>query len=174
MEADCLLLLVVVLLCQVRSSWHGHKIEWHNVIYDAVRYLYLKRLTGYHSFSSLLMASLLTPGGSTHQSLLSLAPSSSSTISYYHTLPHPRSSGPLKSGSRSESNLITYLDDQLLQISRKYTKKYNESGYTTINAVVKDLERLVDILWVSSTRLSPKLYHRTFSLTAPRDSSVLL
>lgn len=76
-----------------------------------------------------------------------------STITY-HTLPPPRSSGPLKPGSRSESNLITYLDDQILQVSRKYAKKYHEGGYATIEAVVKDLERLVDILWISSTRLS--------------------
>lgn len=73
----------------------------------------------------------------------------------YHILPPPRSSGPLKPGSPSESNLIIYLDDQLLQISRKYAKKCHEGGYTTIEAIVEDLERLVDILWVSSTRLSP-------------------
>lgn len=82
-------------------------------------------------------------------------PSSNNSTIFYHILPSPRSSGPLKPGSRSESNLIIYLDDQLLQVSRKYAKKYHEGGYTTIKAIVEDLEQLVDILWVSSTRLSP-------------------
>ncbi|KAL0635876.1 hypothetical protein Q9L58_005119 [Maublancomyces gigas] len=69
-------------------------------------------------------------------------PPTPSKISY-HILPPPRSSGPLKPGSRPESNLITYLDDQLLQVSRRYAKKYHEGGYATVEAVAEDLERLM-------------------------------
>ncbi|KAH0606713.1 uncharacterized protein H6S33_003547 [Morchella sextelata] len=85
-----------------------------------------------------------------YPSLPSPAPSDVSTTSY-HTLPHPRSSGPLKAGSRPESNLIAYLDVQLLEVSRKYAKKFHEGGYFDIKTIAEDLERLVDVLWVSST-----------------------
>ncbi|KAH8144297.1 uncharacterized protein LAJ45_11730 [Morchella importuna] len=74
-----------------------------------------------------------------YPSLPSPAPSDVSTTSY-HSLPHPRSSGPLKAGSRSESNLIAYLDVQLLEVSRKYAKKFHEGGYFDIKTIAEDLE----------------------------------
>ena len=66
-------------------------------------------------------------------------------------LPAPRPT-PLKPGSRHETALVRFLDDGLLDISRKYTKKYTPGGYYDIQPVVQDLERLVDLIWISATR----------------------
>lgn len=66
-------------------------------------------------------------------------------------LPMPRTS-PLRPGSKHETALIRFLDEGLLDITRKYTKKYTSGGYYNIGPLVKDLERLVDLIWLSATR----------------------
>jgi len=66
-------------------------------------------------------------------------------------LPVPRPT-PLKPGSKHETALVRFLDDGLLDISRKYTKKYTPGGYYDIQPMVQDLERLVDLIWISATR----------------------
>lgn len=84
-------------------------------------------------------------------SLPSPAPSDASSAFSYRPLPHPRPSA-LKPGSRPENSLIAFLDHELLQVSRKYAKKFNDGGYTNAAEIADDLEKLVDLLWVSSTR----------------------
>ncbi|PWW75607.1 hypothetical protein C7212DRAFT_297530 [Tuber magnatum] len=83
-------------------------------------------------------------------SLPSPAPSDASSVFSYRPLPHPRPS-PLKPGSRPENSLIAFLDHELLQVSRKYAKKFSDGGYTDAAGIADDLENLVDLLWVSST-----------------------
>ena len=68
-------------------------------------------------------------------------------------LPTPRSS-PLKPGSRHETALIRFLDGGLLNVSRKYAKKYTSDGYYHIQSVVSDLQKLVDLIWISASRKS--------------------
>ena len=90
-------------------------------------------------------------GASLPPSLPSPAPSDASSAFSYRPLPHPRPSA-LKPGSRPENSLIAFLDHELLQVSRKYAKKFNDGGYTNAAEIADDLEKLVDLLWVSSTR----------------------
>ncbi|KAG0638571.1 hypothetical protein HOY80DRAFT_1047252 [Tuber brumale] len=96
------------------------------------------------------MASTQASKGFLPPSLPSPAPSDASSVFSYRPLPHPRPS-PLKPGSRPENSLIAFLDHELLQVSRKYAKKFNDGGYTDAAEIADDLEKLVDLLWVSST-----------------------
>ena len=77
-------------------------------------------------------------------------------------LPYTRSH-PLKPGSSKESSFIDYVDRQFLEISRRYEKRYNDGleekeqlpkdhGYESFGEVAKDLESVVDVVWVSGTR----------------------
>ena len=80
------------------------------------------------------------------------------------TLPRSRSI-PLKPGSSKESNFILYIDQKLLEISRRYEKRFNvgfegepaltidDLGYGSFDQVAKDLEYVVDVVWVSGTRM---------------------
>lgn len=79
-------------------------------------------------------------------------------------LPRSRSI-PLKPGSTKESNLILYVDQKLLEMSRRYEKRFNlgfegeparttdDLGYGSFDQVAKDLEYVVDVVWVSGTRM---------------------
>ncbi|KAK6539533.1 hypothetical protein TWF694_009749 [Orbilia ellipsospora] len=89
-------------------------------------------------------------------------------------LPNQRST-PLKSGSTPETKFINYVDNALLEISRKFTKKFpteeektntasnsNASnanggdskviiGYSDVEPLIEDLERIIGLVWVSGT-----------------------
>ncbi|KAK6345005.1 hypothetical protein TWF718_006947 [Orbilia javanica] len=90
-----------------------------------------------------------------------------------NVLPSQRST-PLKPGSKRESALRNYLDDALLQISRKFTKKFPTEeeksevakaksemsvtggkepilGYSDVEPLIEDLEKLIELLWFSRT-----------------------
>jgi hypothetical protein len=68
---------------------------------------------------------------------------------------------PLRPGSEKEISLINYIDSKMLRISRRYGKKYTESesshddapGYMSMQEVVADIDPLVDVAWVSGTRM---------------------
>jgi len=95
------------------------------------------------------------------------SPPSSSVTSLSQTLPHPRAH-PLKSGSAKESSFINYVDQGILNVTRRYAKKFSarledhpggESertgrGYEDFGEVARDLEALVDVVWVSGTRMN--------------------
>lgn len=80
-------------------------------------------------------------------------------------LPQPRST-PLKPGSSKESSLINYVDQRLLDISRRYELRSNpiankqptsnteDKGYKDFGVVATDLDSLIDVVWVSGSRLS--------------------
>lgn len=94
-----------------------------------------------------------SPDNGAGSSLLATEPDFISTL---RPLPTPRSS-PLRPGSRHEAALIRFLDGELLNVSRKYTKKYTPGGYYDIRSVISDLQKLVDLIWISATRMSSSL-----------------
>ncbi|KAL4897433.1 hypothetical protein BDV59DRAFT_197724 [Aspergillus ambiguus] len=107
------------------------------------------------------MASATDPpgGGFIQPSLPSPAPTASTVTP--SLLPTPRTH-PLRPGSMKETTVINHIDQTLLAINRRHAKKFSsafddqspsasERGYESFKEVVKDLEGLVDVLWVSGT-----------------------
>ncbi|EXJ55148.1 hypothetical protein A1O7_08073 [Cladophialophora yegresii CBS 114405] len=91
-------------------------------------------------------------------SAASPAPSNLSTSSRASSLPIPRTHR-LQPGSQKEIALIIYLDNHILNITRRYAKKFTDEGlqnddtpgYTTYDQFVADVEPLVDVVWISGT-----------------------
>ena len=111
----------------------------------------------------------IQPGGFLPQTLPSPSPSNTSQTSTASNLPHPRSH-PLRPGSAKEDAARRYVETRLLHISRRYTKKFQPAqdgetvhGYGSMTEVAKDLSEVVDVLWLSGTRiflpLSDVVYH---------------
>lgn len=106
------------------------------------------------------------PGSSTaggflvDNSLPSPAPSNSS----FHVssgLPHPRAHA-LRAGSLKEDKVRRYAETRLLHISRRYVKKFGLAepgdevvGYRSMSELCRDVQEVVDILWLSGTREEP-------------------
>jgi hypothetical protein len=92
-------------------------------------------------------------------SMLSPPQSSVASTVAHTTLPHPRSN-PLKSGGAKESAFIRFVDQGILKIQRRYAlqgdigqvESADEKGYENFVQVAKDIDRLVDLIWVSGTR----------------------
>lgn len=79
---------------------------------------------------------------------------------------------PLKPGGVKESSLINYVDGKILRINRRHAKKFSSviddqndadggdkdkdeeqtKGYESFKEVVKDIEEVIDVVWVSGTR----------------------
>jgi hypothetical protein len=83
----------------------------------------------------------------------SVAPSSVTS-----PLPRPRRH-PLKPGSPKESELIRYLDRGLNNVqqrvdNRRQTTKVDLPGYQHFGEVEKDIEALIDVVWVSGSRMA--------------------
>lgn len=77
------------------------------------------------------------------------------------TLPRPRDH-PLKAGGSKESALIRVIDQSLLMIQRRYAKREEEPreaetdpdvGYTKFSQPAYDIEKLVNLIWISGTRM---------------------
>lgn len=103
-------------------------------------------------------------GGFIPASLPSPAPSNASRGSTASNLPQPRSN-PLRAGSAKEEAARRYVESRLLHISRRYTKKFQPPdahedvhGYQSITDAAKDLGEVVDVLWLSGTRMSSSPY----------------
>ncbi|KAL5339295.1 hypothetical protein BJX70DRAFT_161955 [Aspergillus crustosus] len=123
------------------------------------------------------MTSAATPsggGGFMPPSALSPAPSTSTVTP--SRLPKQRNH-PLRAGSLKEATVINYVDKELLSINRRHAKKFSsayeqantsgitsqqngsrqpgindkERGYESFGEVTRDIEALVDVLWVSGT-----------------------
>ncbi len=101
------------------------------------------------------------PGGFFPQSLPSPAPSHASTSSMTSNLPHPRAK-PLRAGSAKEDAARRYVEERLLHVSRRYTKKFQTKedreegemkGYERFGEVARDLGEVVDVIWLSGTRI---------------------
>ncbi len=105
------------------------------------------------------------PGGFLQSTLPSPPPSSAHSASTAPTvLPLPRST-PLKPGTTKESSFIDYVDRKLLGVSRRYEKRYNTDfedeppsdlegkGYESFDELANGLEGVIDVVWVSGTRM---------------------
>lgn len=74
-------------------------------------------------------------------------------------LPHPRRR-PLQPGGPKESELIRYLDRGLNDVQKRADNRLQKSdgsvpgalGYRHFGQVEKDVEALVDVIWVSGSR----------------------
>ena len=113
------------------------------------------------------------PGGFLQPTLPSPPASTITSVSTATpALPRPRAN-PLKPGSSKESSFIDYVDNKLLGISRRYEKRYNADfedeatsgiegrGYESFGELAKDLEAVIDVVWISGTRMKPQiLYYR--------------
>lgn len=105
------------------------------------------------------------PPGPFHDNLPT--PPASSVATSHHPSPLPQTrKHPLKPGGPKESELITYLDTGLARVQKRVNNRKNnrkmkketqgdEEGYHTFSEVAKDLEGLVDVVWVSGSRKSP-------------------
>ncbi|KAF2091031.1 hypothetical protein K490DRAFT_12485, partial [Saccharata proteae CBS 121410] len=89
--------------------------------------------------------------------LLSPPPSSIASSNPAAILPHPRSR-PLRSGGPKESAFIRYVDEQLRLIQGRFVKRGARShiagdakGYANFKEAARDLEKLIDVVWVSGT-----------------------
>ncbi|KAL4901802.1 hypothetical protein BDW74DRAFT_70393 [Aspergillus multicolor] len=118
-----------------------------------------------------------SPGGGFMQpSALSPVPSTSTVTP--SVLPKQRTH-PIRSGSMKEATVINHVDRTILAINRRHAKKFSsvyeqlqtpqnsmastsvgsksgivedkERGYESFKEVVKDIEGVVDVLWVSGT-----------------------
>jgi len=105
------------------------------------------------------------PGSFQPPSLPSPAPSNASSSSTWSNLPHPRSH-PLRAGSAKEDAARRYVEGRLLHISRQYTKKFQPleesrvedvKGYVSMGQVTKDFGEIIDVLWLSGTRMFTSL-----------------
>lgn len=97
-------------------------------------------------------------GGFFPDALPSPSPSTTSVSSTSSNLPQPRAK-PLRAGSAKEQAARRYVENRLLHISRRYTRKFEEPeegdsvvGYVSMKEVAKDLSEIIDVLWLSSTR----------------------
>jgi hypothetical protein len=99
------------------------------------------------------------PGGFIPPSLPSPAPSNLTTSSIVSNLPHPRAHA-LRAGSAKEEAARRFIDGRLLHVSRRYTKKFQPPveteevhGYDSMIDICKDLGEVIDVVWVSGTRI---------------------
>ncbi|RKF83342.1 putative meiotic recombination protein dmc1 [Golovinomyces cichoracearum] len=74
-------------------------------------------------------------------------------------LPKPRSR-PLRPGCRKEDTVRQYLDQKILNVSRRYAKKFQPreeqrvgdvTGYVNMDQVASDIGRLADVVWLTGT-----------------------
>lgn len=98
------------------------------------------------------------PGGFVIPTLPSPAPSATSTTRSISGLPHPRGHA-LRPGSAKEDKVRNYIDDRLMYINRRWVKKHGLAepgdeviGYKSMGELCKDLEPLINIIWLSGTR----------------------
>ncbi|KAL1622490.1 hypothetical protein SLS54_005056 [Diplodia seriata] len=86
-------------------------------------------------------------------------PPTSSVTSSASRLPHPRSK-PLKTGGPKESAFIRYADERVRQMRRRYAKREgggggggdnDVKGYGGLKEACRDVDALVDVVWVSGT-----------------------
>ncbi|KAF2493908.1 hypothetical protein BU16DRAFT_528100 [Lophium mytilinum] len=93
-----------------------------------------------------------------HEILTPPASSIAASSTIQSPLPHPRAL-PLKRGSTKESEFIHYVDDTLLLVQRRWAKRAFDDalagrvkGYHSFREAAKDLNDLIDVVWVSATR----------------------
>ncbi len=75
------------------------------------------------------------------------------------SLPHPRGHA-LRPGSNQEDMVRRYADQQLMNVTRRYVKKFgipepgdDVVGYKTFGELCRDVDGIVNVLWLSGTRM---------------------
>lgn len=103
-------------------------------------------------------------GGFLRSSLPSPPASSVSSPSAARPILLQPRSRPLRSGSSKESDFINHVERKLLAISRRYENRFSATlseeanpdvegrGYKNIGEEIRDLDPVVDLIWVSGTR----------------------
>lgn len=106
-----------------------------------------------------LAGGFMPPSGT----LPSPAPSGSSSTRPSTGLPHPRGRS-LQPGSHKEAVVRRYIEDKMLEASRRYVRKFSGAehsdsviGYKSFGEVARDLDSMVNVLWLSGTRMSDYL-----------------
>jgi hypothetical protein len=110
------------------------------------------------------MASPWTPNTTTPSDNLPTPPASSAAPSQHASpLPQPRRK-PLQPGGPRESDLISYLDHGVNSIQKRVDNRMTnrkikpapgeDDGYRAYWEVAKDLDGLVDVVWVSGSRMN--------------------
>jgi hypothetical protein len=99
-----------------------------------------------------------TAGGFIRNDLLT-PPASSAASTVAAPLPQPRRN-PLKHGGAKEASLISYLDQNIVATKRRWAKRAfrdedagDVKGYHKFKEAAKDIDGLVDLVWVSGTRM---------------------
>src|SRR4051794_37636293 len=92
-----------------------------------------------------------------------LTPPASSIAASHHPSPLPRPrKHPLKPGGVKESSLISYLDQSITAVKRRWAKRMfkdeeigqgDVKGYHHFREAAKDIEGLIDVIWVSGSRM---------------------
>ncbi|RDW61252.1 general transcription factor IIH subunit TFB6 family [Aspergillus mulundensis] len=119
-----------------------------------------------------------SPGGGGFMQPSALSPAPSTSTVTPSVLPKQRTH-PIRSGSIKEATVINHVDKTILTINRRHAKKFSsvfeqqqtqqnitasaavgnkggtkedkERGYESFKEVVKDIEGVLDVLWVSGT-----------------------
>jgi hypothetical protein len=111
------------------------------------------------------------PGGFVPAHLPSPAPSSGSANAA-SSLPHPRAHA-LRAGSAKEDMVRRHVDERLMHISRRFVKKYaiaepgdDVVGYKSMAELCHDLQSVIDVLWLSGTRMSQRPRFCLYNLNA--------
>jgi hypothetical protein len=115
----------------------------------------------------------MTSEANVHPVDLPTQPASSANVSQHPSpLPQPRRR-PLQPGGTKESELIRYLDHGVNQIQKRVDNRVTKrkdtpaiaeaDGYRAFWEVAKDLDGLVDVVWVSGSR-TPSRLATTFAL----------
>lgn len=106
----------------------------------------------------------LLGGGFIEQHEMLSPPLSSTAASSISTVPLPRPrSHPLKPGGPKESSFISFVDREIMQIERRYAKRVDiegaatssqgfSKGFRNFGEAAKEIEKLLDLIWVSGTR----------------------
>lgn len=90
-------------------------------------------------------------------------PPASSATQSQHASPLPQARRhPLNPGGPKESELIRYLDHGVGQIQKRIANRHHKrgtllgeaAGYRAFFEAAKDLDGLVDVVWVSGSRMS--------------------
>ncbi len=84
-----------------------------------------------------------------------------STIGSVAGLPHPRAHA-LRPGSAKEDQVRNFVSDRMVHMTRRFVKKSGRTasslsqddvvGYASMAELCKDLEEVINIIWLSGTR----------------------
>lgn len=105
-------------------------------------------------------AGFLPPTPTSLNSPVPSLPGASGPSDFLTALPHPRTRA-LRPNSNKEDMVRNYASAKLMQVARRYVKKFGDPaeaqgdevvGYTRFADLCADLDAIVNVLWLSGTR----------------------